>query len=93
MHGKIDSIKHFNHDIFKNIENSFLATRYHSLIIDKNTLSKDFIITAETKNNIIMGIAHKQLPIYGFQFHPESIGTEIGKVLLKNFLNLINYGN
>tara|TARA_B100001250_G_scaffold327128_1_gene291266 strand:+ start:115 stop:693 length:579 start_codon:yes stop_codon:yes gene_type:complete len=93
MHGKIDSIKHFNHDIFKNIEHNFLATRYHSLIIDKNTLSKDFIITAETKNNIIMGIAHKKLPIYGFQFHPESIGTEIGKVLLKNFLNLINYGN
>ena len=92
MHGKIDSIKHFNHDIFKNIEHNFLATRYHSLIIDKNTLSKDFIITAETKNNIIMGIAHKQLPIYGFQFHPESIGTKIGKVLLKNFLNLINYG-
>jgi len=93
MHGKIDTLKHFNHEIFKNVKNNFLATRYHSLIIDRNTLSKDFIITAETKNKIIMGIAHSKLPIYGFQFHPESIGTETGKILLKNFLNLINYGN
>ena len=93
MHGKVDSMNHFNHEIFKNIENNFKATRYHSLIIDRNTLSKDFIITAETKNNIIMGIAHSELPIYGFQFHPESIGTKIGKNLLKNFLNLIKYEN
>ena len=93
MHGKIDSMKHFNHEIFKNIENDFVATRYHSLIIDKNTLSKDFLITAENKNKIIMGIAHTKLPIYGFQFHPESIGTEIGKNLLENFLNIINYEN
>ena len=93
MHGKIDLMKHFNHEIFKNIENSFLATRYHSLIIERNSLGKEFIITAETKNKIIMGIAHSILPIYGFQFHPESIGTEIGKKLLTNFLKLINYGN
>jgi len=93
MHGKIDSIKHFNHAIFNNIENSFLATRYHSLIIDRNTLSNEFIITAETNNKIIMGIAHSRLPIYGFQFHPESIGTEVGKDLLLNFLRLINYEN
>ena len=53
------------HNIFKNIETNFLATRYHSLIIDRNTLSKDFIITAETNNKTIMGIAHLQLPIYG----------------------------
>ena len=92
-HGKIDLMKHFNHDIFKNIKNNFLATRYHSLIIDRNTLSKEFIITAETNNKIIMGIAHTKLPIYGFQFHPESIGTKIGKNLLANFLRLINYGN
>ena len=92
-HGKIDLMKHFNHGIFKNIENNFSATRYHSLIIDRNTLSKEFIITAETNNKIIMGIAHTKLPIYGFQFHPESIGTKIGKNLLANFLRLINYGN
>ena len=93
MHGKIDNMKHFGHEIFTNIETNFFATRYHSLIIDRNTLSKDLIITAETNNKTIMGIAHSQLPIFGFQFHPESIGTNIGKDLLKNFLKLIKYGN
>ena len=93
MHGKIDKMKHNNHKIFKNIENNFPATRYHSLIIDRKTLSSEFIITAETEKNIVMGIAHSSLPIYGFQFHPESIGTDVGKNLLKNFLTLINYGN
>ena len=93
MHGKIDLMRHFNHKIFRNIKSSFHATRYHSLIIDRNTLAKEFIITAETKNKIIMGIAHSALPIYGFQFHPESIGTEVGKKLLENFLRLINYEN
>ena len=93
MHGKIDEMQHYNHEIFSNIEKNFLATRYHSLVIDPKTLSSDFIVTAETKNKIIMGIAHTILPVYGFQFHPESIGTDIGKTLLKNFLRLINYGN
>ena len=93
MHGKIDSITHFNHEIFNNVDNKFLATRYHSLIIDRNTLPEELKITAETNKKIIMGIAHSNLPIYGFQFHPESIGTEIGKDLLKNFLNLIQYEN
>jgi anthranilate synthase component 2 len=93
MHGKIDRIKHNNHEIFCNIENNFSATRYHSLVIDRDTLSSEFLITAETEKNIIMGIAHSILPIYGFQFHPESIGTDVGKNILKNFLKLINYGN
>ena len=93
MHGKIDEMEHNNHEIFSKIKINFSATRYHSLVIDPNTLPKDFIITAETKNKIIMGIAHTTLPIYGFQFHPESIGTNIGKTLLTNFLKLINYGN
>tara|TARA_B100001741_G_scaffold288910_1_gene267424 strand:+ start:123 stop:701 length:579 start_codon:yes stop_codon:yes gene_type:complete len=93
MHGKIDKIQHNNHLIFSNIEKNFSATRYHSLVIDPDTLPSDFIITAATKNKIIMGIAHTILPIYGFQFHPESIGTDVGKTLLKNFLKLINYGN
>ena len=93
MHGKIDEIQHNNHEIFDNIEKNFSATRYHSLVINPSTLPSDFIITAQTKNNIIMGIAHNTLPIYGFQFHPESIGTDVGKILLTNFLKLINYGN
>jgi len=93
MHGKIDMIIHNNHEIFSNIKNKFLATRYHSLVIDRDTLSSEFVITAETEKKIIMGIAHSSLPIYGFQFHPESIGTEFGKNLFNNFLKLINYGN
>ena len=91
MHGKIDEIKHFNHPLFRNIKNNFKATRYHSLIIDRNSLSEDFDIIAENNKKIIMGIAHKKLPIYGLQFHPESIGTNEGKTILKNFLELINY--
>ena len=91
MHGKIDEMEHNNHEIFSNVKKNFSATRYHSLVIDPNTLPSDFIITAETKNKIIMGIAHSVLPIYGFQFHPESIGTDVGKTLLTNFLKLINY--
>ena len=91
MHGKIDEIKHFNHPLFRNIKNNFKATRYHSLIIDRNTLPRDFDIIAENDKKIIMGIAHKKLPIYGLQFHPESIGTNEGKTILKNFLEIINY--
>ncbi|MBD1147678.1 aminodeoxychorismate/anthranilate synthase component II [Pelagibacterales bacterium SAG-MED31] len=93
MHGKIDKMIHYNHNIFNGIENNFSATRYHSLVIDRDTLSSEFIITAETKKKIIMGIAHSTLPIYGFQFHPESIGTNVGKNLLFNFLKIIKYGN
>tara|TARA_Y100000768_G_scaffold387768_1_gene380215 strand:- start:260 stop:829 length:570 start_codon:yes stop_codon:yes gene_type:complete len=89
MHGKVDTINHFGHSIFKNVERRFNATRYHSLIIEKKTMPKDFLITAETKNKIIMGIAHKNLPIFGLQFHPESVGTDSGKIILRNFLNLI----
>ena len=91
MHGKIDNIKHFNHPLFRNIKNNFKATRYHSLIIDRNSLSSNFDVIAENDKKIIMGIAHKKLPIYGLQFHPESIGTNEGKTILKNFLEIINY--
>ena len=91
MHGKIDEIKHFNHPLFRNIKNNFKATRYHSLIIERNSLSGDFDIIAENDKKIIMGIAHKKLPIYGLQFHPESVGTKEGKNILKNFLEVINY--
>ena len=91
MHGKIDNIFHYNHNIFNNVEEKFKATRYHSLIIDERTLSKDFNIIAKTNNNIIMGIAHKKNKIIGLQFHPESIGTINGKNILKNFLKIINY--
>ena len=91
MHGKIDTIYHNGNHLFKNIEKKFEATRYHSLIVEKNTLSKDVEIIAQTKNKIIMGISHKRKKIFGIQFHPESIGTQNGKKILKNFLNIIKY--
>tara|TARA_B100000700_G_C14873876_1_gene774700 strand:- start:246 stop:827 length:582 start_codon:yes stop_codon:yes gene_type:complete len=91
MHGKIDSIIHNNHNIFEGISNEFKATRYHSLIIKNDTLSKNFEIIAKTKNDIIMGIADIKKNIIGLQFHPESIGTIDGKKILKNFLKIINY--
>jgi anthranilate synthase component II len=91
MHGKIDLINHSGHKIFRGVNTNFEATRYHSLIIKRKTLPSSLKIIAETKNKIIMGIAHKNKKIFGLQFHPESIGTRNGKIILKNFLNLINY--
>ena len=91
MHGKIDAIFHNNNPIFKGVNNEFVATRYHSLIIQRESLPKDFEIIAKTKNNIIMGIAHNKNNIFGLQFHPESVGTTNGKMILNNFLKMINY--
>ena len=87
MHGKISLIKSKRIGILKNLPNSFEATRYHSLIIDKKTLSKDLEITAETNDGVIMGIQHKEFNIHGVQFHPESIKTKLGLKILKNFIN------
>ena len=86
MHGKISKIKSKKKGILKNIPNKFEATRYHSLIIDKKTLSDDLEITAETVDGIIMGIQHKKYNLHGVQFHPESIKTPIGMKILKNFI-------
>ena len=87
MHGKTSKIKSLKTGILKNIPKSFEATRYHSLIIDKKTLSNDLKITALTKDGIIMGIMHKKYNIHGVQFHPESIKTTIGIKILRNFIN------
>ena len=86
MHGKTSFIKHNGKGIFKGIKKVISATRYHSLIIDRENLSKDLIITAETTDKIIMGIMHKKYNVHGVQFHPESIKTPEGIKLLKNFL-------
>jgi len=88
MHGKTSLIKHNGKGIFKGIKRTIRATRYHSLIIDRKTFSKELLITAETKDNIIMGLMHKKYNIHGVQFHPESIKTPEGIKLLKNFLKL-----
>jgi len=89
MHGKISEIFHKGKNLFKNLPSPFKATRYHSLIIEKETCPTDLEITAETKDGIIMAIAHKKLKIYGVQFHPESIASEHGHQIIKNFLDLI----
>ena len=87
MHGKTSLIKHNGKGVFKGIKKIIKATRYHSLIIDRKTLSKELLITAETKDKIIMGVMHKKYNLHGVQFHPESIKTPEGIKLLKNFLN------
>jgi len=87
MHGKTSKIKSFKTGILKNLPKSFEATRYHSLVIDKKTLSKDLEITALTKDGVIMGIMHKKYNVHGVQFHPESIKTTIGIKILRNFIN------
>ena len=86
MHGKTSLIKNSGKGIFRGLKKVISATRYHSLIIDKKSLGKDLVITAETEDKIIMGIMHKKYNVHGVQFHPESIKTTEGMKLLKNFL-------
>jgi|TARA_B100000131_G_scaffold85553_1_gene82506 anthranilate synthase/aminodeoxychorismate synthase-like glutamine amidotransferase len=87
LHGKTSDIYHNGKGIYKDLSNPFKATRYHSLVIDKKTLSNEFDITCQTKDGTIMGIKHKNLKIEGVQFHPESILTTEGKKLIKNILD------
>ncbi|MDC0416405.1 aminodeoxychorismate/anthranilate synthase component II [Candidatus Pelagibacter sp.] len=87
MHGKTSKINSKKIGILKSLPKTFEATRYHSLIIDKKTLSNQLEITAETNDGIIMGVQHKKYNIHGVQFHPESIKTRIGIKILKNFIN------
>ena len=86
VHGKTSEIYHRGEGIFEGIPNPFEATRYHSLIIDRDTLPDEFEITAWTGEDEIMGIRHRELPIEGVQFHPESVLTKYGKDILNNFL-------
>ena len=86
MHGKTSKIKHNQKSLFKNIPRNFVATRYHSLVVERKNFPKDLIITAETRNKTIMGLMHKNYNIHGFQFHPESISTKMGVKLIKNFI-------
>ncbi|MFH0877174.1 MAG: aminodeoxychorismate/anthranilate synthase component II [Candidatus Omnitrophota bacterium] len=88
MHGKTSRIYHNRTDIFKGLSNPFEATRYHSLLVDPKSLPRELEVTAWTKEKEIMGLRHKKFPIYGVQFHPESIMTGVGMRLLKNFLSL-----
>ena len=88
MHGKTSPIKHNGRDLFEGMPNPFAATRYHSLVIRRDSLPDCLEITAETAEGEVMGLRHRTLPIWGVQFHPESIATEGGMKILQNFLEL-----
>lgn len=88
MHGKISAITHANTGVFKDIPSPFNVTRYHSLIVERESLPESLEVTAETADGLIMGLTHRTHPIHGVQFHPESIATEHGLELLKNFLDI-----
>ncbi len=89
MHGKTSLVHHTNTGVFKGLPSPFTATRYHSLIVERDTLPGCLSITAETDDGIIMGLEHESLPLHGVQFHPESIASEHGHNLLKNFLAML----
>ena len=86
FHGKTSQIYHNNNPIFRDVPSPFIATRYHSLIIDKESLNDEFDIIASTSEDLIMGIKHKDYNLYGLQFHPESILTNYGMTIIRNFL-------
>jgi len=88
MHGKTSTIHHDTRTVFADLPQDFIATRYHSLIVERDSLPKDLEISAETSDGVIMGLRHKRHEIEGVQFHPESILTDTGKKLLQNFLRL-----
>ena len=88
VHGKVTTITHRGERLFKHCESPMRTARYHSLVIDRDSLSRDFIVDAETDDNVIMAIAHKTKPIFGIQFHPESFGTTGGDQLIRNFLEV-----
>lgn len=89
MHGKIDDIYHVDSDLYKCIPTPFAATRYHSLIVEEESLPGCLKITAKTKEGTIMGLEHREHIIHGIQFHPESIASEYGHDLLRNFLTIL----
>ena len=88
MHGKLSKVHHQGRTIFRGINGAFNATRYHSLIVDRATCPDALDVTAETDDGLIMALSHKTYPVHGVQFHPESIASEHGLVLMKNFLEL-----
>ena len=90
MHGKTSAMSHDGTGVFAGLPNPFLATRYHSLIVKRQTLPPSLLINASSPEGLIMGVRHKSLPFHGVQFHPESITTEHGHALLANFLTLAN---
>ncbi len=89
VHGKVHAVKHHNHALFAGVPSPFMATRYHSLIAERNALPDCLEVTAETEDGVIMALSHKTHPVHGLQFHPESIASEHGHVMLRNFVGLL----
>ncbi len=92
MHGKVSTIRHNGNPFFKDVDNPFTATRYHSLVIRRETCPDCLDITAETEDGVIMAVAHKEHPVWGVQFHPESILTPCGKTMIRNFMGFTAKG-
>ena len=88
VHGKLSEMRHQGAGVFRGINGPFKATRYHSLVVERDTMPDALSVTAETGDGLVMGLAHRTLPVHGVQFHPESIASEHGHLLLKNFLEL-----
>jgi anthranilate synthase component II len=88
VHGKLSEVTHTGRGIFRGINGSFKATRYHSLVVDRKTMPVDLTVTAETADRLVMALSHASRPVHGVQFHPESIASEHGRLMLKNFLEL-----
>jgi anthranilate synthase component 2 len=88
VHGKLSEIRHQGAGIFRGINAPFRATRYHSLVVDRASLPDELAVTAETDDHLIMGLAHRTLAVHGVQFHPESIASEYGHLILRNFLDI-----
>jgi anthranilate synthase component II len=93
VHGKLSEMRHQGEGVFRGINGPFKATRYHSLVVERGSLPETLSVTAETDDGLIMGLSHKTLPVHGVQFHPESIASEHGHLMLKNFLELAAQGN
>ncbi|HLL27608.1 MAG TPA: aminodeoxychorismate/anthranilate synthase component II [Xanthobacteraceae bacterium] len=88
VHGKLSTIKHKGEGVLRGINAPFEATRYHSLVVKRDNMPADLAITAETDDGLVMAMSHKKYPVHGVQFHPESIASEHGRTILKNFLDL-----
>src|SRR5581483_5237935 len=88
VHGKLSEIKHQGTGVFRGINAPFFATRYHSLVVDRETMPSTLSVNAETGDHLVMGLAHKELPLHGVQFHPESIASQHGHLILRNFLDI-----
>lgn len=91
-HGKPSRIRHTGDGLFSDCDNPIEAIRYHSLLVDRQTLPDELVVTAETEEGLVMGIRHKERPLFGVQFHPESYGSEGGKTMIKNFLEVRDNG-